>query len=609
MTGSRKTKLAATIGFLLIALVVIGGMTWATIATLELAKRNVREEYDRKVSLALGRMESYTRAIINAETFRDYFDYLALHVREPLIVYRQDEEFHADQVLLESPIAESGPPHEWIDLYFNVLPDGQVTSPQVPDEAWRWTIRAFLLPEAMAQRARATMEWAETLLPKVNLSHCVEHSLARAIGVPGLCCGDAGIKLTDEELERYLPTSLCESRRILMKNMNIQGVPLPAAADLDDDSTETVEVTVGPIAPAFWLAAPPEAGRKLAFVRECRAGTELFHQGFIGDWNTLKPILLNMISDLFSEAEFEALADDATLAPDLEKLRLINLPVRLSIPDEVGELEQRASRNVRGVLIAAWLAAMIVLAVAGWGVRNLVALTERRMQFAYAVTHELRTPLTTFRLYSDMLSAGLVPEASREEYLQTLNQESIRLSSLVEGVLEYARLENHKAKLNPVETNAEALLQHIKESLEARCHQFDVEPRTLNGLPKDEQLRVDVDVINRICGVLINNACRHTRGVDKPVVLVNLARVDGSLQLDVIDSGSGIERGDARKIFKPFRRGRKAESTAQGGIGLGLALARCWADLLGGRLELAARHHAEYGGAHFRLTIPTHMNA
>ena len=226
------------------------------------------------------------------------------------------------------------------------------------------------------------------------------------------------------------------------------------------------------------------------------------------------------------------------------------------------------------------------------------------MQFAYAVTHELRTPLTTFRLYSDMLSAGLVPDESKQEYLETLNRESLRLSNLVEGVLEYARLENHKVSLNCVDTDAESLLRVVSEGLRTRCGQCGVETRTQNDIPQELRVRTDVDVVHQIAGVLINNACRHTQGADRPIVLMRLTQEDGKVCLDVIDSGSGIHHRDTRTIFKPFRRGRRTDSVAQGGIGLGLALARSWAALLGGRLDLAARSHREYGGAHFRLTIP-----
>ena len=231
------------------------------------------------------------------------------------------------------------------------------------------------------------------------------------------------------------------------------------------------------------------------------------------------------------------------------------------------------------------------------------------MQFAYSVTHELRTPLTTFRLYSDMLSAGMVPEDSKQEYLDTLNRESLRLSKLVEGVLEYARLENQKVRLNTSETDPSSLLRVVAETLETRCAEDGVQAHTENAMVNGDTIRTDIDVVNRITGVLVNNACRHARGTERAQVLLRVGADDGKIHLDVIDSGPGIDRADARAIFKPFRRGRRAEETAQRGIGLGLALASSWAELLGGRLTLAARHDPKLGGAHFRLTIPARLDA
>ena len=229
------------------------------------------------------------------------------------------------------------------------------------------------------------------------------------------------------------------------------------------------------------------------------------------------------------------------------------------------------------------------------------------MQFAYSVTHELRTPLTTFRLYADMLSSGMVPEESKREYLDTLNTESLRLSKLVEGVLEYARLENQKVNLNSVATDVGSLLETVSETLEKRCEETGVSPQTEHVTAGGETIRTDVDVVNRIAGVLVNNACRHARETDRAIVLLRLGLDESKLVLDVIDSGPGIDRSDARAVFKPFRRGRRAEESAQRGIGLGLALASSWAELLGGRLTLAARHDPKLGGAHFRLTIPARL--
>jgi signal transduction histidine kinase len=314
----------------------------------------------------------------------------------------------------------------------------------------------------------------------------------------------------------------------------------------------------------------------------------------------LRGSLLSEIQDAFPKADLVPVSDVDAPAED----RMATLPVRL-VPGEFPVVPAAAVwEKVRFTLVTSWMAAIGVLAAAGIGFRNLVALTERRLQFAYAVTHELRTPLTTFQLYSDMLAAGLVPEESRQEYFETLNKESKRLSDLVEGVLEYARLENQKVTLHPALTTAPGLMQIISDQIAERCKRHGVTLKTENTVENGLLIRTDVDLIKQITGVLVNNACRHAGDSSDPTVIVRVEAEDDRLHLDVIDTGPGIERADARLVFRPFRRGRHAEKKAQSGIGLGLALARGWATLLGGRLELAARRHPQHGGAHFRLSIP-----
>lgn len=260
-----------------------------------------------------------------------------------------------------------------------------------------------------------------------------------------------------------------------------------------------------------------------------------------------------------------------------------------------------------GALALAWTIALAVLALAGVGIRSLLALTTRRLRFAYAVTHELRTPLTTFQLYTDMLADGLVPEESKQEYLDSLKRESQRLSRLVQGVLEYARLENQKAKLNPIQTDAPAVIQKIAETLTARCEDSEVKSTAENMVPNGCMFRTDVDLVTQIAGVLIDNAVRHAKQSDDPSVCVQLSAHDNRLEIDVTDSGPGIARADTRRVFKPFRRGKTAEVDAHRGIGLGLSLAQSWARLLGGRLYLVARNDPKLGGAHFRLSVPQNI--
>ncbi|MCH8351492.1 MAG: SDR family oxidoreductase [Chloroflexi bacterium] len=346
----------------------------------------------------------------------------------------------------------------------------------------------------------------------------------------------------------------------------------------------------------FWLEPSPSGRAKLACVRQGYIDDRVVYQGFVGDWSRLKRELLAQIEGDFPEAELVPYSDDAPPQPQDSRLTMYTVPALLRVSDLPPLPTGDAWRSVAGMLLITWGAAIAVLVVAGLGFRNLVALTERRMQFAYAVTHELRTPLTTFRLYADMLSAGLVPQDKQSEYLDTLNRESLRLSRLVEGVLEYARLENHKVRLNLVEMSSASLLESIDETLSKPCEENEIEIRMDNLLAADKRLHTDISVIRQIAGVLINNACRHTRGAANPVVCVQLSGENGNVHLDVVDSGPGIDRSEARTIFKPFRRGREADAHAQGGIGLGLAMVRALARA-GANLVIAGRRQGPIDAA------------
>jgi signal transduction histidine kinase len=254
---------------------------------------------------------------------------------------------------------------------------------------------------------------------------------------------------------------------------------------------------------------------------------------------------------------------------------------------------------MRTGLLLAWLAAATVLAVVGLGVHSLLALAERRRQFAYAVSHELRTPLTTFRLYTDMLAGGLVPDQDRDEYLATLNRESERLSDLVAGVLEYSRIEHQSPTLAPVETTIGQILDLARQRFDPQCA---VAERKLiidtNGLA-DHPVNTDPDLVLQIIGTLIDNACKYARNADDARIILSASR--GPLRIEVRDFGPGVPRGQRRRIFKPFRRGETG-ATDQAGIGLGLALASRWARLLGGKLDLV-RDGQHSHGACFRLSL------
>ena len=256
---------------------------------------------------------------------------------------------------------------------------------------------------------------------------------------------------------------------------------------------------------------------------------------------------------------------------------------------------------LRSGLAIAWVAALMALAAVGLGGWSLIDLSERRIRFVSAVTHELRTPLTTLRLYLDMLTGGLVQEEKQKtEYLATLHSETERLNRLVANVLDFSRLEDQRPRLEKATVKVAELLEQVRGDWQGRCQGAEKELVVENALDAGAEIVTDVKLVQQVLGNFIDNACKHSRGAEDRRIWLR-ARAEGKrLLLEVEDRGPGVPAGDCRSIFRPFRRGRDADTTA-GGVGLGLALAQRWARLLGGRLVLD--RGTDGTGACFRLYI------
>ena len=105
--------------------------------------------------------------------------------------------------------------------------------------------------------------------------------------------------------------------------------------------------------------------------------------------------------------------------------------------------------------------------------------------------------------------------------------------------------------------------------------------------------------MQQVLGNLLDNACKYSRGAADRRVCLRVRRQGRRVVFEVEDRGPGVPKRERRSIFRAFRRGRNADVTG-GGVGLGLALARRWARLLGGELTL----RPTAGGACFRLSLP-----
>jgi signal transduction histidine kinase len=256
---------------------------------------------------------------------------------------------------------------------------------------------------------------------------------------------------------------------------------------------------------------------------------------------------------------------------------------------------------LRVALTLAWVAALLALAAVGLGGWSLLELSERRIGFVSAVTHELRTPMTTLRLYLDMLSGGMVKdEQQKTEYLHTLNQEADRLDRLIGNVLDFSRLEKQKPRLEQLPHAVSDLLGQVHSSWESRCLSLGKELVIDDQLPEGTRVTTDARIVQQILSSLVDNACKYSRDAEDRRIWLRARRAGSQIVLEVEDRGPGVAKGEARSIFRPFRRGRGTET--MGGVGLGLALAQRWARLLHGTLAVAPA--GSLPGACFQLSLP-----
>lgn len=359
----------------------------------------------------------------------------------------------------------------------------------------------------------------------------------------------------------------------------------------------TVNIHLGSTRPQWITAA--DGTEMLVLVRAANLDGKTVYQGVVLDWPKLEQVLKEEVKDLFPDARLVPVRDAAGVSPDRA---MTALPVQLDlgagpVPGPVGWTPLRIG------LVLAWVAALVAFAAVGLSGWSLIDLAERRIRFVSAVTHELRTPLTSLRLYLDLLMSGMIHDgAKRQEYLNTLAAESDRLHRLIDNVLDFARLEKRakNGDMKPVKVGE--LVEQLRGTWADRVAADGKELVVVATLPPETEVVTDAAMVQQIVGNLIDNARKYARdAADRRIWLRAKPGGGGRVAFEVEDRGAGVPPGERKSVFKPFRRGGQADAKA-GGAGLGLALAKQWAEVLGGTLTYRPADGTP--GACFRLELP-----
>ena len=231
------------------------------------------------------------------------------------------------------------------------------------------------------------------------------------------------------------------------------------------------------------------------------------------------------------------------------------------------------------------------------------AANEAKTRYLVAVSHEIRSPLNVIYGYAQLLERD--DTLSGAEVGTIIRRSAEHVTNLVEGLLEISRIESGVLTIRSDLIDIRALFDHIVDMFRMQAAAkgltltLDIDDR----LPA--QVKADEKRLRQILINLVSNAIKYTQSGSVAVKVRYRSQV---ADIEVRDTGIGIAAGDLDRVFEPFERGNSAEAQSQPGIGLGLAITRVLASVLGG--DIAVESTPGVGSSfRFRIMLPAPMVA
>jgi signal transduction histidine kinase len=221
-----------------------------------------------------------------------------------------------------------------------------------------------------------------------------------------------------------------------------------------------------------------------------------------------------------------------------------------------------------------------------------------RRKLVAAVSHDLRTPLTSLRLLADAIEDELVDDETRRDYLRQMSVHLRSLSALVDDLFELSRLEAGDIQWSMQRVRLDELVAETVEAMRAQAQAHGV--RVSAAVAEHVVVaRADPERLQRVLFNLIQNAIRHTPA-DGSVTVLAESNPEG-IEVEVADTGAGLDPADRTRAFEPFYRGGNGEARPAGATGLGLTICRAIVEAHGGRIWFADARV----GTRVRFSLPS----
>lgn len=224
-----------------------------------------------------------------------------------------------------------------------------------------------------------------------------------------------------------------------------------------------------------------------------------------------------------------------------------------------------------------------------------------KTRFISILSHELRNPLAAIALSLSLIEqTDFDPVRSRRAW-EIISRQTQQLTRMVDDLLDVTRINENKItlKMEPVELTG--LVRRTLDDLQASFQQKGV---TLHGEQPEQPIHLVADPVRltQVLENLLHNSLKFTHTGDEVKVQVCLRRNRSTVQIRVRDTGTGIEAELLNRLFEPFTQADRSLARSQGGLGLGLAIARGIVERHKGRIEVNSAGKGK--GTEFIITLP-----
>ena len=266
---------------------------------------------------------------------------------------------------------------------------------------------------------------------------------------------------------------------------------------------------------------------------------------------------------------------------------------------------QVQAENSRWLLLMSASALLLVLGALTFNRSFLhqVGITKLRTHLLSNISHELKTPLSLIRLYTETLEAGRArDEEERKKFLSIIGRETVRLSHLIDNLLDVQRIEENRKQYSFAQVRPDRVVRETVEAFRLQLAEQGFELR----LDIDEDLPliyIDEEAVTQALVNLLDNAAKYSQTHRE--IRVHCGRRDEKVCISVQDRGIGIPAREREKIFQSFYRVEKSDVHDVKGSGLGLAVVSHVAAAHNGRVQVESKPGA---GSTFTLCIPIDFN-